>query len=99
MRRATWPQSSIRLAQQPRPHRPGDERGGVGLDEVSDSDWMELTWRLAHHHPDEFFHVFQILAARNRVVEAPPVKVEEAEGEGLGSGTAAGRGPVEESAL
>ena len=74
-------------------------RGGVGLDEVSDSDWMELTWRLAHHHADEFFHVFQILAARNRVVEAPPLKVEEAEGEGLGTGTAAGRGPVEESAL
>lgn len=74
-------------------------RGGVGLDEVSDADWMEITWRLAHHHPDEFFHVFQILAARNRVTEAPPVKAEEGEGEGLGTGTAAGRGPVEESAL
>ena len=74
-------------------------RGGASLDEVSDSDWMELTWRLAHNHPDEFFHVFQILAARNRVVEAPPVKAEEAEGEGMSMGAATGRGPVEESAL
>mgnify|MGYP003350628516 CR=1 FL=1 len=41
-------------------------KGGVTLDEVSDSDWMELTWRLAHNHPDEFFHVYQILAARAR---------------------------------
>lgn len=73
-------------------------RGGVGLDEVSDSDWMELTWRLAHHHPDEFFHVFQILAARNRVVDEPAVKVAEGDGEGTASSGAA-KGPVEESAL
>ena len=73
-------------------------RGGVGLDEVSDSDWMELTWRLAHHHPDEFFHVFQILTARNRVVDEPALKVEEGEGESAGA-TAAAKGPVEESAL
>ena len=49
-------------------------RGGAGLDEVSDRDWMELTWRLAHHHPDEFFHVFQILSGRVRAAEAEPVK-------------------------
>ena len=73
-------------------------RGGVGLDEVSDSDWMELTWRLAHNHPDEFFHVFQILTARNRVLEEPAVKVEQSEGEGAGASGAA-KGPVEESAL
>ena len=71
-------------------------RGGVGLDEVSDSDWMELTWRLAHNHPDEFFHVFQILTARNRVLEEPALKVEQSGGEGAGG---AAKGPVEESAL
>ena len=71
-------------------------RGGVGLDEVSDSDWMELTWRLAHNHPDEFFHVFQILTARNRVLEEPALKVGQSGGEGAGG---AAKGPVEESAL
>lgn len=45
-------------------------RGGVKLDEVRDGDWMELTWRLAHGFPDAFFHVSQILAGRNRLVEA-----------------------------
>ncbi len=44
-------------------------KGGVGLDEARDQDWMELTWRLAHHFPDEFFHVFQILSARTRAAE------------------------------
>jgi hypothetical protein len=77
-------------------------RGGVGLDEVSDSDWMELTWRLAHHHPDEFFHVYQILAARARLAEEVPV-AKPAEGEGGDGGTGAPGGdkgaPAEESAL
>jgi hypothetical protein len=72
-------------------------KGGVSLDEVSDSDWMELTWRLAHNHPDEFFHVYQILAARSRAVEEAPVKAEEGEG---GAAPAADKGPAaEESAL
>jgi hypothetical protein len=72
-------------------------KGGVSLDEVSDSDWMELTWRLAHNHPDEFFHVYQILAARSRAVEEAPVKAEEGEGAAT---PAADKGPAaEESAL
>ena len=39
-------------------------KGGADLDEIQDRDWMELSWRLAHHFPDEFFHVFQILQGR-----------------------------------
>ena len=77
-------------------------RGGVGLDEVRDSDWMELTWRLAHHHPDEFFHVYQILAARNRIAaDAPPPKAAEAgtEAEAEGVPPVADKGAAEESAL
>ena len=38
---------------------------GVGLDEVADQDWMELTWRLSHDHPDAFALVFQVLAERH----------------------------------
>ena len=72
-------------------------RGGVGLDEVSDSDWMELTWRLAHNHPDEFFHVYQILVARNKAVEEVPAKKEEGE---AGAEAVAAKGPpAQESAL
>ncbi len=75
-------------------------KGGVGLDEVSDGDWMELIWRLAHHFPDEFMHVFQILSARSLAAEAQPIATDE-------SGTAAakpggkaqGDAPEEESAL
>ena len=85
-------------------------RGGVGLDEVSDKDWMELTWRLAHHHPDEFFHVFQILAGRARAVEVDAPKAaagEDDEGFDAAPGSGkparstggAGAGPAEESAL
>ena len=74
-------------------------RGGVTLDEVSDSDWMELTWRLAHNHPDEFFHVYQILAARARAAEQVPVVAKPEEGE-AGAAPAADNGPAaEESAL
>jgi len=78
-------------------------RGGVGLDEVSDSDWMELTWRLAHHFPDEFFHVYQSLATRARLageVAAPAGPT--AAGAGDEAAPAAGKGPAadaEESAL
>ena len=72
-------------------------RGGVGLDEVQDHDWMELTWLLAHNHPDEFFHVYQSLAARSRLAEALPVKA--AEGTGASGAPAADKGPAEESAL
>ncbi|MSQ50844.1 MAG: hypothetical protein EXR28_03035 [Betaproteobacteria bacterium] len=77
-------------------------RGGIGLDEVMDKDWMELTWRLAHHFPDEFLHVFQILSGRTRNAGAPPLLKEESEGpEGaMDSGKgAAGQAPVDESAL
>ncbi|OFZ97501.1 MAG: hypothetical protein A3H35_18480, partial [Betaproteobacteria bacterium RIFCSPLOWO2_02_FULL_62_17] len=75
-------------------------KGGVTLDEVRDQDWMELTWRLAHHFPDEFFHVYQILAARNRAAEAAPVKTAEDEDASSAAGEIpAGRGPAEESAL
>lgn len=77
-------------------------KGGVGLDEVRDQDWMELTWRLAHHFPDEFFHVFRILAARSRAAEEAAVPSAEpkdtAEGAPVGP-RAAGRAPAEESAL
>ena len=69
--------------------------GGVGLDEVRDADWMELTWRLAHEHPDEFFHVFQILTVRNRPPEEPTEESEEQEG----LPKPAIKGPAEESAL
>ena len=72
-------------------------KGGVTLDEVRDQDWMELTWRLAHHFPDEFFHVFQILASRNRAAEAPPLKAAGAEDEDAAGEKPAG--PAEESAL
>lgn len=76
-------------------------RGGVGLDEVRDQDWMELSWRLAHHFPDEFFHVFQALAARARAAGEPAL-VTAATEDGDAPETA-GKGPaggaVEESAL
>lgn len=72
-------------------------KGGVGLDEVSDSDWMELTWRLGHNHPDEFFHVVQILAARSKAVEEVSAKTDEGE---AGAEPLAAKGPpAEESAL
>ena len=76
-------------------------RGGVSLDEVRDQDWMELAWRLAHEHPDEYFHVLRILTVRNRVPEeAPPVMSAE---EGEGESKPAARVPLtpsgEESAL
>lgn len=77
-------------------------KGGVGLDEVRDQDWMELTWRLAHHFPDEFLHVFQILAARHRAAEMATVKTATAEDNDSlpeGSEKPAGQGPAEESAL
>lgn len=76
-------------------------QGGVGLDEVRDHDWMELTWRLAHHFPDEFWHVFQILSARNRV----SAEADDGAGETARAvpSTPAGQGsagqPAEESAL
>lgn len=83
-------------------------KGGVALDEVRDGDWMELTWRLAHHHPDEFLHVCEILAARARVAEAAaaPAPARPAEpGEDAGAASPAqrpgsgGAGAEEESAL
>ena len=77
-------------------------RGGVGLDEVRDQDWMELTWRLAHHFPDEFIHVYQILAGRIRAAEAAPVKAapaEESEPSQDAGERQTGQGPAEESAL
>ena len=76
-------------------------RGGVGLDEVRDQDWMELTWRLAHHFPDEFVHVVQILAARNRAADAPlKASAAEANEAMQESGEKpAGQPPAEESAL
>ena len=78
-------------------------RGGVSLDEVSDQDWMELTWRLAHHFPDEFVHVFEILSARAAAAEDPFAKAEDGEAglsttAGLGKG-AADAVPEQESAL
>ena len=72
-------------------------KGGVGLDEVSDHDWMELTWRLAHRFPDEFFHVVQILAARSRAAADatdPAPQAGAPSGANLG-----GEPPAEESAL
>ncbi len=77
-------------------------RGGVGLDEVRDQDWMELTWRLAHEHPDEYFHVFRILTVRNRVPEEPPplaVSAEEGEDEGKPAARVPRTPSGEESAL
>jgi hypothetical protein len=77
-------------------------KGGIGLDEVSDKDWMELTWRLAHHFPDDFQHVYQILAGRNRAAEAPVAAKDAAadNDESPESGkTPGGQGPEEESAL
>lgn len=74
-------------------------KDGVALEEVSDRDWMELTWRLAHGFPDEFYNVFQILAARARAAgEVAEVK----EGAPIGeapAGRNAGEPPAEESAL
>lgn len=52
-------------------------KGGVGLDEVTDHDWMELTWRLAHHFPDEFDHVFRILTVRSRATEEAQAALEQ----------------------
>jgi hypothetical protein len=76
-------------------------KGGVGLDEVRDHDWMELTWRLAHHFPDEFFHVFQILAARSRAAEEATgtAAPSEATGGEPGAAKPTGQPPAEESAL
>ncbi len=74
-------------------------KGGVGIDEVSDKDWMELTWRLAHGFPDEFHHVFQILSARSRAAgEIAEVKDGAPIGESP-AGKIAGEPPAEESAL
>ncbi len=72
-------------------------KGSVGLDEVRDQDWMELSWRLAHHFPDEFFHVFRILTARSRAAEEAATPVAEPR-EGA-TGERAGQPPAEESAL
>ena len=72
-------------------------KGGVGLDEVRDHDWMELSWRLAHGLPDEFFHVYQILSARSRAAEETAVPVAEPR-EGA-PGAPAGQPAAEESAL
>jgi hypothetical protein len=75
-------------------------RDGVGLDEVRDHDWMELTWRLAHHFPDEFFHVFQILSARSRAAEALPEPKDETGTPAAAPGSkGAGESAAEESAL
>jgi hypothetical protein len=75
-------------------------KGGVALDEVGDRDWMELTWRLAHHFPDEFFHVFQILTARSLAAEqAAAPAVEPTDGAAAEGTRPATRPPVEESAL
>ncbi len=72
-------------------------KGGVSLDEVRDQDWMELTWRLAHHFTDEFFHVFQILSVRKHASEAAPFVPEASEG--ADPSPAQGKRPAEESAL
>lgn len=72
-------------------------RGGVDLDEVTDHDWMELTWRLAHRFPDEFRNVFQILAARSRAAEEAQA-APEAPAAAAPAG-APGQEPAEESAL
>ncbi|MFM9972756.1 MAG: hypothetical protein ACKVQK_30635 [Burkholderiales bacterium] len=77
-------------------------RGGVGLDEVSDRDWMELTWRLAHHFPDEFLHVFQILAGRLQAASVAPAAKDESdssEGSSDSGKGPMGQPPAEESAL
>ena len=83
-------------------------KGGVSLDEISDRDWMEMTWRLAHHFPDEFVHVFEMLSARARAAEEVPLKPEEGDAEGAfafptkGGGVGGGVGSAdaeEESAL
>lgn len=75
-------------------------KGGVGLDEVSDGDWMEMIWRLAHGFPDEFIHVFDILTARSAAAEALPAATEEAgTAAARPGGKAQGDAPEEESAL
>jgi len=75
-------------------------KGGVGLDEVRDQDWMEVSWRLAHHFPDEFLHVFQILTSRSRAAEeAAAPAAEGTEAAPGASDKAAGKPPAEESAL
>jgi hypothetical protein len=77
-------------------------KGGVALDEVSDHDWMELTWRLAHRFPDEFFHVFQSLSSRARAAEEAAGPAAEQKDPALADeagGKKAGQPPVEESAL
>ncbi len=85
--------------------------GGVGLDEIRDRDWMELSWRLGHHFPDEFFHVFQILQGRQRAADEalagrphPTAKPASAQDEGDGEDTVVtkrgpGAAPQDESAL
>ncbi len=77
-------------------------KGGVGLDEARDQDWMELTWRLAHHFPDEFFHVFQILSARSRAAEeaiGPAVEPRDPAAGMPEDQKPVGPAPAEESAL
>ena len=74
-------------------------KGGVGLDEVSDGDWMEMIWRLAHRFPDEFIHVFDILTARSLAAEALPAAADEAGPAAKPGGKAPGDAQEEESAL
>lgn len=75
-------------------------KGGVNLDEVTDHDWMEFTWRLAHRFPDEFNHVFQILSVRSRAAEAAQAATEATAATGIpGTAPAGTQDTAEESAL
>ncbi len=77
-------------------------KGGVGLDEVTDHDWMELTWRLAHGFPDEFFHVFQSLSSRAKAAEeaaGPVAAPKDPDAAPESSEKKPGQPPAEESAL
>ena len=77
-------------------------KGGVSLDEVADKDWMELTWRLAHHFPDEFVHVCQIVSGRHRNAETSVAAADEPgepDGGRFSGQDEPGRPDAEESAL
>ena len=55
---------------------PDANRPFLSHSEVSDQDWMELTWLLRYNHPEIFRDVLLIQRARARAEEAQPASEE-----------------------
>ncbi|MCB1968701.1 MAG: hypothetical protein KDI64_22300, partial [Candidatus Accumulibacter sp.] len=55
---------------------PDANRPFLSHSEVSDQDWMELTWTLRYQHPEVFRDVLLILRARARALEPQQTREE-----------------------